>query len=240
MQLRLLTTDSERSVFLGRLDQARARHGGSFRENCQSQSINRRRLDCSRLYGLFQNESSAADAMVAGVAMHDLRSFPQSCDEPDLSYLPPETVVECSDHWSLSNGAGMVAWAGLAVPMRLLGIQAVLAYLAAGEVECAHAGFYRLMGFVPAGPLVPHPFVESAQGEKLLVQPMILQGDAFNHAMKGLSTACVEYSDDARIFELKNIRSLMRASVRKPVAVSVPTSVHPIGRIEAIDSHQRH
>lgn len=236
MQLRLLTTDSERGVFLERLDQARAQHGSGFRENSQFHSINQRRLECSRLYGLFQNGSAPADTMIAGVAMHDLRSFPQSCEKPDLSYLPPESVAECSDHWSLSSGAGMVAWAGLAVPMRLLGIQAVLAYLAADDDSCAHAGFYQLMGFRPVGPVALHPFVENAQGEKLLVQPVLLEGDAFNHAMKALSIACVEYSDDARVFELKNIRSLMRrASVLKPVRAPVPASIQVGGPVEAVD-----
>lgn len=216
MELRLLTTESERSIFLSRLDQARAKHGSSFRENNQFQSTNRQRLDCSRLYGLFQNETAPANAMIAGIAMHDLRSFPQSCDEPDLSHLPADGVVECSDHWSLSSGAGMLVWVGLAVPMRLLGIQAVLAYLAAGEGACAHAGFYELMGFVAAGPVVPHPFVEDVHGQKLPVQPVILQGDAFDNAMKALSQGCVDYSDDARIFHLKNfIRPLVRrASLR--------------------------
>ena len=216
MELRLLTTRSERAIFLTRLDQARARHQSSFRENSQFHSTNSQRLDCSRLYGLFQKEAAPAAAMMAGVAMHDLRSFPQSCGEPDLSRLPPETVVECSDHWSLSDGAGMLAWIGLAVPMRLLGIQTILAYLAAGEGACAHAGFYKLMGFVSAGPVVLHPFVEDAQGQKLPVQPVILQGDAFNSAMAALSKGCIEYSDDARIFSLKNsMRPLVRrASVR--------------------------
>ncbi len=235
MQLRLLTTHIERSVFLTRLDHARAEHGGTFRENSQSQIINRRRLECSRLYGLFQNESAPADEMLAGVAMHDLRSFPQSCDKPDLSHLPPETVVECSDHWSLSSGAGMIAWVGLAVPMRLLGIQAVLAYLAAGDTACAHAGFYELMGFVPAGPLVPHPFVENAEGEKLLVQPVMLQGEAFNHAMNALSQTCVQYSDDARIFELKNFARppMRRPSVRTNLRRRIPAGIEHADTISA-------
>lgn len=227
MELRLLTAETEREVFLTRLGEARAKHGCSFRENSQLQSINRRRLDCSRLYGLFQNENAPAEAMVAGMAMHDLRSFPQSCDQPDLSHLPPESVAECSDHWSLSNGAGMVAWAGLAVPMRLLGIQAILAYLAAGETACAHAGFYESMGFVAAGPLVAHPFVEGAQGEQVMAQPVILQGDAFNNAMTAFSQACIEYSDDARIFHLKNlIRPLVRrASVRTALTEAARASI---------------
>jgi hypothetical protein len=235
MELRLLTTESERSIFLSRLNKARTKHGSSFQENSQSQSSNRQRLDCSRLYGLFQNETAPANAMIAGIAMHDLQSFPQSCSEPDLSHLPVDRVVECSDHWSLSNGAGMLVWAGLAVPMRLLGVQAVLAYLAAGEGACAHAGFYELMGFVGAGPVVLHPFVEDARGQKLPVQPVILQGDAFNNAMKALSQACVEYSDDARIFHLKNfIRPLVRrASLRSAPLSPVTLASLPESRAAA-------
>jgi hypothetical protein len=227
MELRLLTTASERNLFINRLNQARAQHGSSFRENSLFQSVNRQRLDCSRLYGLFQNEAAPTDAMIAGIAMHDLQSFPQSCPEPDLSYLPADSVVECSDHWSLTNGAGMLVWAGLAVPMRLLGVQAVLAYLAAGENACEHAGFYELMGFVPAGPIVLHPFVENAQGEKLPVQPVVVQGDVLKNGMNGLSKACTEYSDDARIFRLKNfIRPLVRASVRSAThSVIVPAGI---------------
>ena len=221
MELRQLTTESERGVFLARLEQAREQHGALFRENSKLQSANRQRLDYSRLYGLFQNDAAPANEMVAGIAMHDLNSFPQSCAEPDLSHLPADTVAECSDHWSLSNGAGMLAWAGLAVPIRLLGIQAVLAYLAAGEGACAHAGFYDLMGFVPAGPVVPHPFVEDAQGKKLPVQPVILQGEAFDTAMSALSQACIEYSDDARVFHLKNF---IRPLVRRALVRSAPVT----------------
>jgi hypothetical protein len=227
MELRLLTTGSERNVFISRLDQARAKHGSSFRENSRIQSVNRQRLDCSRLYGLFQDETAPTNAMMAGIAMHDLQSFPQSCPEPDLSHLPADRVVECSDHWSLSNGAGMLIWAGLAVPMRLLGVQAILAYLAADEDGCAHAGFYDLMGFIPAGPVVPHPFVQDTQGEQLLVQPVIVQGDALRNGMNALSKACIEYSDDARIFRLKNfIRPLVRASVRSTThRVIIPAGI---------------
>jgi hypothetical protein len=226
MQLRLLTTGSERDVFLGRLNQARVQRGCDFYENSQLRTTNRQRLDCSRFYGLFQNETAPADAMMAGIVMHDLQSFPQSCGAPDLSYLPADTVVECSEHWSLSPGAGMMAWAGLAVPMRLLGIQAVLAYLAAGEGSCAHAGFYELMGFVAAGPVVLHPFVDDARGQNVPVQPVILHGDAFNNAMSVLSKACLEYSDDARIFHLKNsIRPLMRRASVRSSAPLAPTNL---------------
>jgi hypothetical protein len=220
MEFRQLSTEAEHSVFVTRLEQARAVRGATFRENSQGQAANRRRLECSRLYGLFEHDAAPADLMVAGIAMHDLGSFPQSCSAPDLSHLPAQTVVECSDHWSLSNGAGMLAWVGLAVPMRLQGITTILAYLAAGEARSEHAGFYSLMGFVPAGPVVEHPFVENAHGEKLPVQPVVLEGDAFSKAMDSLSQACLEYSDDARIFHLKNfIRPLVRRASVRPAQI---------------------
>jgi hypothetical protein len=225
MEFRLLSTEAERNVFVTRLEIARAARGAIFRENSQSQIANRHRLDCSRLYGLFEQDAAPAERMLAGIAMHDLGSFPQSCSAPDLSRFAPETVVECSDHWSLSNGAGMLAWAGLAVPMHLLGARAVLAYLAAGTGESDHAAFYASMGFVAAGPIVAHPFVEDAQGDKLPVQPMVLEGEAFDQVVGAFAKACVEYSDDARIFHLKRfIRPLARrASVRSAFSAPAPT-----------------
>jgi hypothetical protein len=228
MEFRHLSTEAEREIFITRLEKARASRGAVFHETSQARLANRQRLDCSRLYGLFENDTAPAEAMVAGIAMHDLKSFPQSCSMPDLSHLPAEAVVECSDHWSLSTGAGMLAWAGLAVPMRLLGTRAVLAYLAAEGGESDHAGFYASMGFVAAGPLVPHPFVEDAAGEKLLVQPVVLEGDALEKVIDAFSKACIEYSDDARIFHLRNfIRPLVRrASVRPAPQVSGPVSTH--------------
>lgn len=239
MELRLLTSSTERDVFLTRLGQARATHGSSFRANSQFGSTNRRRLDYSRLYGLFQNHAAPAIEMIAGIALHDLRSFPQSCAEPDLSHLAPETVVECSDHWSLSTGAGMLVWAGLAVPLRLLGAQAVLAYLAVGQNECAHAGFYELMGFVQVGRAVPHPFVENTRGEPLLVQPVMVQGETFSTGMNTLSKACVEYSDDARIFHLKNfIRPLVRSASMRTVFPRAASASTPADQIIDSDSHQ--
>jgi len=215
MEFRQLSTPAERSVFATRLERARTLRGASFRENSRYREINRRRLECSRLYGLFEYDAAPADSMVAGIAMHDLESFPQSAPQPDLSHLPARTVVECSDHWSLSNGSGMLAWVGLAMPVRLLGVKTLLAYLAANGGNADHAGFYASMGFVPAGPVVEHPFVESASGEKLPVQAVLLQGEAVDKLIDAFSQACTEYSDDARVFHLKSsvLALVRRASV---------------------------
>jgi hypothetical protein len=212
MEFRKLSTETELSIFMARLEKARTKNV-AFRENRELQALNRQRLESSRLYGLFESEIAPADTMVAGIAMHDLKSFPQSCSEPDLSHFPAQTVVECSDHWSLSNGTGMFAWAGLAVPMRLAGIKAILAYLAADKTVAEHAGFYALMGFVPAGPIVQHPFVEHASGEKFPVLPVLLQGEAFENVVNAFSKACLGYSEDGRVFHLKNgIRHLVRSA----------------------------
>jgi hypothetical protein len=212
MEFRKLSTETELSIFMARLEKARTKNA-AFRENRELQALNRQRLESSRLYGLFESEIAPADTMVAGIAMHDLKSFPQSCSEPDLSHFPAQTVVECSDHWSLSNGTGMFAWAGLAVPMRLAGIKAILAYLAADKTVAEHAGFYALMGFVPAGPIVQHPFVEHASGEKFPVLPVLLQGEAFENVVNAFSKACLGYSEDGRVFHLKNgIRHLVRSA----------------------------
>jgi hypothetical protein len=201
---------------MARLEEARTKNA-AFRENRELQALNRQRLESCRLYGLFESEIASADTMVAGIAMHDLKSFPQSCREPDLSHCPAQTVVECSDHWSLSEGTGMFAWAGLAVPMRLAGIKVVLAYLAADNPVAEHAGFYALMGFVPAGPIVQHPFVEQASGEKFPVLPVLLQGEAFENVVNAFSKACIGYSEDGRVFHLKSaMRHLVRsASMRR-------------------------
>src|SRR6202158_1046966 len=103
MEMRLLTTEREREVFAQRLAEARAKHGACFRDVGPTQVHNRLRLDSSCLYALFAAECDSAQQMVAGVALHDLEAFPQSCHVPDLSHLPPRSVLECRDHWSLSG-----------------------------------------------------------------------------------------------------------------------------------------
>jgi len=202
MELRLLTTDTERSTFCYRLEQARVTHGAGFQETSRMRKANRLRLTFSRLYGLFEDEAFEPRRMVAGIAMHDLESFPQSCKEPDLTHLPPRAVLECSDHWSLSRGAGTLAWCGLAVPLRLLEARAVLAYLAADSVH--HTRFYAAMGFRKAGAPVEHQYVEGPDGERLRVQPMTLEGAALVRTIEALSGLCTETLANNTVFRLRD------------------------------------
>ena len=212
MEFRQLVTAAERGIFSARVEQARAAHGADFHASNRSREANQSRLEAARIYGLFEHAVAPAEKMIAGIAMHDLETFPQSCSAPDLSQYVARTVVECSDHWSLSTGAGMLAWAGLAMPMRLLGVKAVLAYLASGDKENEHAGFYASMGFVETGPVVEHPFVEVADGSHRRVQPVLLSGPALEIVIDAFARACINFSADGHIFHL---RSFVRPLVRR-------------------------
>jgi hypothetical protein len=202
MEMRLLTTEFECRSFAERVAEARARHGGIFREVSGLRFDNRARLSSASLYALFENESDPAERMIAGIAMHNLKIFPQSCSKPDLAYLPPQSVLECSDHWSLSKGAGMRAWHGAAIQVVRLQACAVLAYLAVGSSD--HMGFYAAMGFVKAGEPVEYPYVEKLDGTRPQVQPVILEGRALQKLTAGVSGLSVATLDNHRVIRFTN------------------------------------
>lgn len=202
MELRLLTTDSERAIFVERVAEARASQGAGFREIAAMRTSNERRLRSSMLYALYESEAAPAERMIAGLAMHDLERFPQSAREPDLSHLPPRAVLECSDHWSLSPGAGVLAWCGTAIPVRRMRARAILVYLARKPFDAT--AFYVAAGFVNAGEPVECPYVEMLDGAKILVQPMILTGEAMRRLDAVLWPLCVESPDDRRVIRFKD------------------------------------
>ncbi len=175
MELRLLTTERERSIFATRLAEARARHGTGFEDVHSTIVYNQARLQAASVYALFERDDDLTERMVAGVTLHDLECFPQSCSLPDLSHLPRRAVLECSDHWSLSRGAGIHAWRGIAVQVVQRDPRAVLIYLAVRGAD--HAGFYSAMGFVEAGDPVEYTHLQRSDRARLYVQPMILDGE---------------------------------------------------------------
>jgi hypothetical protein len=217
MEMRLLTNQRERDIFAQRLAEARAKNGASFRDVGRTQVHNRVRLASSNLYALFEMEGDPAPRMVAGAAIHDLDAYPQSCHQPDLSHLPPRSVLECSDHWSLSRGAGMHSWRGIAVQLLHRDPSAVLVYLAAGSSD--HCGFYSAMGFVKAGDIVEHPYLEGPDDGKLWVQPMILAGDALARMCAAVRTQPIDVLDDYRIIRFGNSDRLRPCSRRSTSAV---------------------
>lgn len=202
MEMRLLTTQCERGIFMERVAEARATHGGIYREVCGSRINNRARLASANLYALFESAGDPAEQMIAGVALHDLETFPQSCPKPDLAHLPPRSVLECSDHWSLSRGAGMRAWHGAAIEVVRLQARTVLAYLAVGSSD--HMGFYAAMGFVKAGEPVEYPYVEKLDGTKPWVWPVILHGQPLQTLTMGVAGLSAAILDNHRIIRFTN------------------------------------
>jgi hypothetical protein len=194
MEMRLLTTELEREIFAQRVLQVRAEHGGHYREVRNGMIDNRKRLAASRLFGLFEDEVDLPHRMIAGIAIHSLEAFPQSCAEPDLSHLSPNSVFECGDHWSLGKGAGMRMWCGAAIQIARMEPRAILAYLAVGPSD--HMGFYTAMGFAPTGNPAVYPYVERQDGGNPLLQPMVLDGVALQKLVIGASRVSFEVLGD--------------------------------------------
>ncbi len=208
MEMRLLTTEDERRVFARRLADARARHGASYRDAGPTHARNTVRLKAADVFALFETEHEPAESMTAGIVIHDLETFPQSCREPDLSHFAPRSVLECSDHWSLSPGAGMRAWRGIGGPIFQRNPRAVLVYLAVGS----HDGFYRAMGFVNAGEPVEYPYLEGPDLGRLWVRAMILAGEALAKLTSNVHRLRIETPDDYRTIRFENSDRLRPAA----------------------------
>ena len=215
MEMRLLTTEGERNVFAQRLANARAGHGASFRDSAGKHARNMVRLAAADLYGLFETQRAQTESMTAGVALHDLETYPQACRLPDLSHYAPKSVLECSDHWSLSRGAGMHAWRGIAVQVVRRNPCAVLVYLAVGRAD--HGGFYTAMGFVNAGVPVEYPYLEGPDQGRLWVQPMILEADALAKLTANVRRLKIETPDDYLTIRFDNSDRLRPAADRYPL-----------------------
>ena len=174
MEIRVLVTPQERLLFSNRLSQARAQFGCGYKGVSRGPVDNEERLRAATLLGLFSRPDDPVEAMLAGMSIHDLQTFPQSCADPDLSHLPPSSTFECGDHWALTRGAGMQMWRAAAIYIAHRKPAAVLAYLAVSPA--AHAGFYAAMGFRPVGRIQPYQYLETSEGNPV-VQGMVLDGE---------------------------------------------------------------
>src|SRR5258708_39422016 len=92
MELRLLTTDSDRKIFANRVEQVRARHGSGFKERPRSR-LAEIHLRYGNMYALFENDGDPAEGMVAGLMMHDLEMFPQNCPRPALTHITQRRIA---------------------------------------------------------------------------------------------------------------------------------------------------
>jgi hypothetical protein len=172
MELRQLTDVCERQVFAKCLAEARKTRGAGFRDKARSR-LSDLHLAFGDIYALFENEDDPAEQMLGGFIMHDLGTFPQTYPRPDLGHLPPQSVIEGSDLWSLSTGTGRVAGLAAAAIAGLLQAKAILVYpmLRPADLTARYSHFNFSK---PCEPVV-HPFLETTDGDEVWIQPMLLE-----------------------------------------------------------------
>jgi len=173
MELRQLTTELERQTYASYLARARGTRGRGFRERETSRN-SRAHLELGDLYGLFEAEGAPVDEMRAGFIIHSMASFPLSYPKPDLTHLPPWSVIEGSELWSLSKGSGRVAKIVAGAVAGVMQAKAMVLYSLLKPIDLTR--YYYEDGFVNACDPVPWPYVETLEGETMWVQPLILEG----------------------------------------------------------------
>ncbi|MFI5352521.1 MAG: hypothetical protein ACHQZS_06100 [Candidatus Binatales bacterium] len=175
MELRQLTTDRERQIFSDCLAKARATGGAiGLRETPRSQ-LGRTHLMFGNVYAIFENEGEPPERMVAGFIVHDLGTLPQSFPKPDLGHLPPKSVIEGGELWSLLKGAAGIAKRIAPAVAGLLQAKAIILYPVVRPIDVTAP--HAQLNFVNACEPLRNPFGETLDGEELWVQPMILEGE---------------------------------------------------------------
>ena len=173
MELRQLTTDAERQAYAQCLTRARATRGRGFREK-EGSCNGRAHMLLGDMFGLFESEEAQLDQMRAGFIVHSAASFPLSYPKPDLTHLPPESVIEGSELWSLSAGSGRVAKIVAGAVVGMMQARAMVLYSLIKPIDLTR--YYYEDGFINACDPVPWPYVETLEGETMWVQPLILEG----------------------------------------------------------------
>ena len=181
MEIRLLIMPSERQKFAASLGRARSRRKVAFGDKAESRHT-LIHLTFADLYGVFDDDTSEPDRMIAGFAMHSLAAYGQSYPKPDLTHLPPERVFEVGELWSLGRCDGLATRSSSAIlavrraVMIISGLQkagALLIYPIARPWDTTKV----YPEFDPGGPLVEWPYGKCTTGERIYVQPMVLAGE---------------------------------------------------------------
>jgi hypothetical protein len=181
MELRQLNTDAERQAYARCLAQARGTRGRGFREKDGS-SNGRAHMLLGDMFGLFDAEDVPLEQMRAGFIVHSAASFPLSYPKPDLTHLPPESVIEGSELWSLSPGSGRVAKIVAGAVVGMMQARAMVLYSLVKPIDLTR--YYYEDGFINACEPVPWPYVETLEGETMWVQPLILEGAALDRYIR--------------------------------------------------------
>lgn len=173
MELRQLTTESERNIFAACLTQARSTRGAGFRDKSKSR-LTESHLAFGDLYALFEKDTDGREQMAGGFALHDLATLPQSHPSPDMSHLPAHSVFEGSELWSLSRGVAAIAASAAASVTGILQAKAILVYPICKPFDLSTP--YTKFNFTACEP-VRFPYGQTNDGDEIWVRPMVLEGD---------------------------------------------------------------
>jgi hypothetical protein len=229
MELRQLTSESERRIFGERMEEARAKLGARYRETRRSK-VGKIHLEYGLLYGLFEHDDGLPEEMMSGLVMHDLASFPQSFPRPDLSHLPARSVIEGGELWSFAKGAGLLAQRGALILAGLMQVQALLVYPTIKPND--QSGGYARSNFVKAGDPIAWPYCETTDGGEIWAQPMVLEGEALAKVLNDVFALGFTTSDSMRQIRFDN-----------PFAIepTLSRTAIPIGqRLAAVESAAPH
>jgi hypothetical protein len=199
LQLRILTTKSERQEFADRMARARAGKGLGFCEAPQS-LVGEIHLNYGEVCALFNEAGPDPEEMLAGFVFHNLAMFPQSYPRPDLTHLPPEKVYECGELWALAPGAArLVRHAGY-ILAGLRAAQAIVAYalLKPRDTSALYKTFTRV------GPPIEWHYVRGIDGSRAWTQAMVLQGAALEMTVN-VATALSFESFDGQNLQFRNL-----------------------------------
>jgi len=199
MELRLLESEAERMQFERALTEARATKGSGFTEKRRSR-LGRVHMAFADLWAVYDETSPTPDRMLAGFAMHSLDLFSQSYPKPDLTQLEPAEVFEVGELWALSLGSGAAARHGGFIVLGLLGAATLLNYPIARPWDLT--GGYPDYRAVDSP--IEWPFAETLDGQKIYVQPMILDGASLARRTSAAMAPGFEALDGNRRIRFEN------------------------------------
>jgi hypothetical protein len=198
VQLRLQTTPTERREFAECLARARASKGLGFSETPLS-VLGEIHLTYGQVWALFDEEGMEPDQMLGGFIIHNLAMFPQSYPRPDLSYLAPESVVECGELWALAPGAARIARHAGFILGGLINARAILAYVMIKPRDTS----FLYKNFSRVGDPINSQYTRALDGSEVWAQPMVLEGLALEMTVQ-VATAVSYESFDGRCLQFRN------------------------------------
>jgi hypothetical protein len=225
MELRVLSTESERRIFAQRMVEARAKRGIGFTETRRS-LLGKVHLAFSQLWGLFEQNGEPPERMMSGFSMHDLASFPQTYPKPDMSHLPARAVLECGELWSFSKGAGLLARRGASIIAGLMQARAILVYPVSKPWDGTIS--YAETNFVKPCDEVEWPYGQTLEGGKIWVQPMLLEGDNLQKLIHWVFEMGFETAGRGTIIRFDNPLAFQPSLDRPAISLELSAETPPV------------